>query len=132
MNLFLDTSVLVRYLTGAPPEMFERARQIIDREEALRLTEGVVAETAYVLTSFYDVPRAVVVDHLIEVVQLENITTHNLDKGTVILALLLCRPSGRVSFADALLWATARSAGAAVVYSFDGRFPVEGIELRRS
>lgn len=45
-------------------------------------------------------------------------------------ALLLCRPSGRTAFADALLWAEARASRAAL-YSFDERFPETGIDLRR-
>ena len=39
---------------------------------------------------------------------------------------MLCRPSGRVSFADALVWAAARSQTDASVYSLDERFPDEG------
>lgn len=47
-------------------------------------------------------------------------------------ALLLCRPSGQVSFADALVWAAARSQANAAVYSLDERFPDEGITVLRS
>jgi predicted nucleic acid-binding protein len=54
-----------------------------------------------------------------------------LDKGAVIQGLLLCRSSKRVSFADAMVWAAARSAGAEAVYSFDERFPAGGIAIRR-
>jgi hypothetical protein len=32
MNNFLDTSMVVRYLTGDPPEMAEKAARVIDRE----------------------------------------------------------------------------------------------------
>ena len=40
--------------------------------------------------------------------------------------------SARVSFADAMLWAVARSAGAAArVYTLDARFPASGIDVRR-
>ena len=44
--------------------------------------------------------------------------------------LELCRPSGRVSVPDALIWAMARAQPPSVVYTFDRRFPAEGIELR--
>lgn len=40
----------------------------------------------------------------------------------------LCRDSKRYSFTDAFLWAQARVLGVAI-YSFDGLFPSEGIEL---
>ena len=53
-------------------------------------------------------------------------------KDLVLEALLLCRPSGRVSLADALVWAAARSQANASVYSPDGRFPDEGVRVLRS
>ena len=131
MSGFLDTSVVVRYLTGDPPESAEQAAKIIDEVDDLLVTDVVLTETAYVLTSVYQVPREVAVDHLIAFLQKENISPFALDKSLVLHALLLCRPSGRVSFADAMVWAAARSAGSQVVYSLDERFPGDGMEVRR-
>jgi predicted nucleic acid-binding protein len=127
----LDTSVIVRYLTGDPPRQAARASRIIDREPALVVTDVVLAETAFVLNSVYGVPRRAVVDGLVELLQRRNLAAFRLDKGAVIQGLLLCRPSNRVSFADAMGWAAARSAGAETVYSFDERFPSGGIVVRR-
>jgi predicted nucleic acid-binding protein len=129
MSGFLDTSVVVRYLTGDPPEMAEQAARIIDREENLLVTGVVLAETAYVLTSVYHVSRDIVVEHLIALLQKANISPFALNKDVVVQALLLCRPSGRVSFADAMVWAAARSTGNRVIYSLDERFPAEGVEV---
>jgi len=131
MTAFLDTSIVVRYLTGDPPELAEQAAQIVDGGENLEVTDVVLAETAYVLTSVYRVPQGVVVDHLITFLQKKNISAFALDKGIVLQALLLCRPSGRTSFANAMVWAAARSAGSKVVYSLDERFPADGLEVRR-
>ncbi len=131
MTALLDTSVVVRYLTGEPADLAARAARIIDQTPDLAISDVVVAESAYVLTSVYGVPRGQVVDHLIDLVQKRNLATVALDKGAVIQALLLCRPSGRVSFADAMVWAAARSTGAEAVFSFDERFPEHGIEVRR-
>jgi predicted nucleic acid-binding protein len=122
--------MLVRYLTDDPPNLAEQAAKVIDGEEGLQVTDVVLAETAFVLTSFYRVPRSLVVDHLIAFLQKENVTTFALDKGTVLQGLLLCKPSGRVSFADAMVWAAARSSGTNVVYSLDERFPRDGVEVR--
>jgi predicted nucleic acid-binding protein len=129
---YLDTSVIVRYLTGDVPEMARRAAGIIDEEDDLTVTDVVLVETAYVLTSVYKVPREVVVNTLIAFIQKENISTFPLDKGSVLQAMLLCRSSGRVSFADAALWSTARYSGSGVVYSLDERFPADGIEVKKS
>ncbi|MBI4337998.1 MAG: PIN domain-containing protein [Chloroflexi bacterium] len=122
--------MVVRYLTGDPPALAEQAAQVIDSEEGLQVTDVVLAETAYVLTSVYRVPRSLVVDHLIAFLQKENISPFALDKGLVLHALLLCKPSGRVSFADAMVWAAARSAGSTVVYTLDERFPGDGLQIR--
>jgi len=128
---WLDTSVVVRYLTGDPPELADRAAAVIDGETELVLTSVVLAETAYVLTSVYGVGREVVVDHLIELLQKDNLSVADLTPEAAVSALLLCRPSGRVSFADALLWGAVRSAGDGVVVTFDERFPDAGVEVRR-
>ena len=130
MTRFLDTSVLVRYLTGLPPDEAVVAGSIIDRSELLTIGGVALAETAYVLASVYRLPRESIVDRLLEFVQRENIDTHGLDKGYVIQGLLMCRPSGRVSVSDALIWAEAKSSGGDTVYSFDARFPSDGIEVR--
>lgn len=127
----LDASVIVRYLTGDPPRQAARASRIIDHEPALVVTDVVLAETAFVLNSVYGVPRRAVVDGLVQLLQRRNLAAFRLDKGAVIQGLLLCRPSNRVSFADAMVWAAARSAGAEAVYSFDERFPSGGIVVRR-
>ena len=126
---FVDTNVLVRYLTGEPSELAERAVEILDDPEPLTLSELVLVETAYVLESVYGVARARIVDALIELVQRRNLRPLHLSKAQICEALELCRPSGRVSFTDALIWAQAREAGAERIYSFDRRFPDHGVEI---
>ncbi|HEX3528468.1 MAG TPA: type II toxin-antitoxin system VapC family toxin [Thermoanaerobaculia bacterium] len=126
---FLDTSYLVRYLTNDPPEMAEQAARIIESEEPLVLSEVALAETAYVLIAVYGTARDRLVDALLEVVQLRNIQMANLSKPIALEALRLCRGSKRVSFADALLWAQARERGVDAVYSFDRRFPSDGVKI---
>ncbi len=130
MSGFLDTSMIVRYLTNDPPDMADKAAGIIDGEDDLYVTDVVIVETAYVLTSVYDVPRSVVVDYLITFLQKKNMVPFSLDKGNVLQSLLLCRPSARVSFADAMVWAAARSSGDRIVYSLDERFPRDGLEIK--
>ena len=132
MSGFLDTSVVVRYITGDLEGLAQAATDIVDGEQELRITDVVLAEASYVLSSVYQLSRALIVDQLIEFVQKQNIIVYGVSKGFVIQALLMCRPSGRVSVADALIWAAARSSGSGVVYSFDQRFPDEGLEVRSS
>lgn len=128
---FLDTGVVIRYLVNDDRVLAERAQRIIVSPAELTLTDGTLGEIAHVLTRVYGIPRAAVVDELILLIRRPNVRLHALDLMITIQALELCRPSGRVSFADALLWAAARSAGATVIYTFDERFPADSLTIRR-
>jgi len=129
---YLDTNILVRYLTGDPPALAAKAARIVDDVERLIVTDAVVAETVYVLMNVYGVQRAHVVDHLVGFLRKKNIHTAGADKERVIQGLILCRPSGRVAFTDALVWAAASGSRTPVVYTLDERFPAGGIEVRTS
>ncbi len=128
---FLDTSVVVRYLVNDDQRLTEQAQRIIVSDTELSLTDATLAEIAHMLTRVYGIPRAAVVDELILLIRRPNMRLHGLDLALTIQALQFCRPSGRVSFADALLWASARSAGAPIIYTFDERFPADGLAIRR-
>jgi predicted nucleic-acid-binding protein len=125
---FLDTSVVVRYLTDDPPEAAARAAEIIDGAEVVVLSEVVLIESAYVLESVYGVARFDLVDALISLVQRRNIRLLNLSKPLALEALATCRDSRRVSFSDAVLWAEAIDSGAERIFTFDKRFPATGID----
>ena len=129
---FADTNVVVRYLTGEPREQATEAARLVESMEILEITDVVINETAYVLRTQYRFSRENIVDSLIRLVQRDNISVYAMDKDLVLQGLRMCRPSGRVSIADAMIWAAARSSGARVIYTFDQRFPDEGIELRQS
>src|SRR5690606_38877816 len=57
VSVFVDTNILVRHLTGAPPDLAARATRFLTQEHDLLITDLVVAETIYVLESFYRAPR---------------------------------------------------------------------------
>lgn len=130
MSGYLDTSMAVRYLVRDVPEMAEQAATVIDGEEILWITGVALVEADYVMRSVYLLPRAMVIDQLMALLRKQNIDCHGLDKGIVLQALLMCRPSGRISVADAMIWAAARSSGRNIVYTFDERFPTDGITVR--
>jgi len=132
MTAALDTSFVVRYMMGSPADSARQASEVIDSTEELEISGIALAETAFVLTTVYQVPRGRAADQLIDLVRKENISLTGLTKDLAIQGLLMCRPSGRVSIADALIWAEARSGGSEVVYSFDRRFPDDGLEVRTS
>jgi len=129
MTGFVDTNIIVRYLTNTPPDLGEAASRILEREDRLYLTDAALAEAAYVLTSYYRLPRTTVADSLIQLCQQPNIELFRLEKGFVLQGLYLCRESAKVSFDDALIWAAARSSDIKRVYTFDKDFPQAGIEV---
>jgi predicted nucleic-acid-binding protein len=131
MSSLVETSVVVRYLVQDQPQMAQRAAEIIEGPDDLVVTDVVLLETAHVLRSVYNVARDLIVDTLVAFVSRRNIAVLGLEKDLVLQALLLCRPSGRVSFGDALVWAAARSSRIEAVFSFDERFPGDSIEVRR-
>jgi predicted nucleic-acid-binding protein len=64
VSAFIDTNILVRHLTGDPPEMAARASRFLAQERDLLLADLVVAETVYVLESFYEATRAVIAESI--------------------------------------------------------------------
>ena len=126
---FLDTSVVVRYLTGDPSEQATTAATIIENTERLYLTGVAIAEASYVLRSFYSVSRDVVLGGLMDLVRRENIIVHGIERGLVVRAFGMCRGSNLVSVADAPIWTRARSSGNPVVFSLDRRFPNHGLDV---
>lgn len=126
---FLDSSVVVRYLTDDPPEMAARAAEVIDSSVELVLSEVVLVESAYVLESVYEVPRAELVDALMSLVQRRNIRLLNLSKPLALEALQMCRDSRRHSFSDAVVWAEGVESGTTRIFTFDRRFPSSGLDV---
>jgi predicted nucleic acid-binding protein len=104
---------------------------VIENQSNLLITDLVIAEIGFALRTFYSATREDIIDALIRLLRRTNIQVHNLAKEVVIDALLLCRPSNRVSIPDALIWAVASSEADGLVYTFDGRFPADGAEIRR-
>lgn len=128
---FLDANPVLRYLLADHPDHYARSRVLIESERHFRLSVLTLAEVAYVLTRTVGISREDTVDTLVELLNRANIDTHEVETDLAIRALYLCRPSGRVNFADALLWASANAAKPTTVWTFDEQFPVDGIEVRR-
>lgn len=127
----VDTNVLVRYLLQDDPEKGPAAARLLDSTEDLGVSLVALAETAFVLSRVYGVPRDRVVDELVVLLRKRNVAVLGADKALVASALLSCRPSGRVNYADALINADAQAHAVETLYTFDERFPSEGLTLKR-
>ena len=128
MSALLDTSVVVRYLMRDQPDLAAASARVIENEDLLLVSDVAIAEVAHVLMSTYGVARERVVDQLMALLQRDNVDMLHLPKELAIGALAKCRPSGRVSIPDALIWTAARAEDLPV-YTLDRRFPAGGITV---
>ncbi len=126
----LDTSVVVRYLTADHPRLSRRAAKIIEGDLELGITANCIAEIGFVLERRYGIVRDEVVEAINGILTRANVTTVDLDEAVAMAAVQMCKPSHRVSFADVIIWASARSLGIDAIYTFDERFPDRDVELR--
>jgi predicted nucleic acid-binding protein len=108
LTAFIDTNVLVRHLTGDPPDLARRATAFLAQAEELLLPDLIVAEMVYVLESFYEVPAEKVARLVRSVIAFNAIRT--LDPA-LLLRSLEVYVNHRIDFADAYLVASAESAG---------------------
>jgi len=116
MSAFVDTNVLIRHLTGDPVEMATRATSYLRTETELLVTDLVVAETVYVLESFYEIPRERVAVALRSLIALASVETVD---SALLLRALEVYEIDRIDFAEAYLVASAESTGVNRIASFD-------------
>ena len=116
MTAFLDTNVLIRHLTGDPPDMAARATAFLAAADELLLPDLIVAEVVYVLESFYEVPPGEVARLVRSVITFPRIRC--VDEVLLLRAAEIYE-TDRVDFAEAYLVASAEAAGVTSIASFD-------------
>lgn len=120
-EVLVDANVLLRHLTGQPPQLARQAAEIMRAAERGRFALVVVpltlAECVWVLETSYHHSRVAIADALLTLVQARGIVAR--ERDTVITALNLYRDTPRLDFADAYLAAVATVAGPPRIASFD-------------
>ncbi|GFG75882.1 PIN domain-containing protein [Mycobacterium botniense] len=116
MTAIIDTNVLVRHLTGDPPEMAARATAYLGTERELLLTDLIVAKTVYVLESFYEAPREQVAEAMRSLITFDSIVCVD---PALLLRSIEVYETDRIDFAEAYLVACAESTGVIKIASFD-------------
>ena len=114
--VFVDTNVLIRHLTGDPPEMARCATRFLTDTAALLLVDVVAAELVYVLESYYHRPRSAVAEALRAVIGFPAIRV--LDSDLLHRAIEVYEHH-RLDFPEACLVASAERSGVNAVASFD-------------
>ena len=116
MTAFIDTNILVRHLTGDPPAMAKRATAFLASQPELYLADLIVAETVYVLESFYKAPRDQVATAMRSLIAMRSMIT--VDPALLLRAIEIYDVD-RLDFAEAYLVACAESTGVGSIASFD-------------
>jgi predicted nucleic acid-binding protein len=116
LTAFVDTNILVRHLTGDPPDVARRATTFLGGTADLLLGDLIVAETVYVLESYYEAPRGQIANSIRSLIAFDSITTVS---PAVILRAVEVYETDRLDFAEAYLVACAESTGVNAVASFD-------------
>lgn len=117
-----DANILLRFLTGEPPELTSRAARLLERAErveiSLKVHPVVVAETVWVLGSFYKYSKEEIAGALVPLLTDYGLRVESL---RIVVSALESMAEKGVDFVDALLAETARARGEGVA-SFDADF----------
>ena len=124
MTAFVDTNVLVRQLTGSPPESAAASARLLASGETLLLPDLILAETIFVLQAFYAMPRARVAELTRGVLATGAV---RVEDPALLFRAIEIYETYRLAFADAYLVASAEQTGIGRIASFD-----RGIDRVRS
>lgn len=116
LSAFVDSNVLVRHLTGDPPDQAKRATAFLRGGESLILVDLVAAEVVYVLESVYEVERERVAELVRAIVGFPAVLVPD---QPLLLRALEIYEQYRIHFAESYLAACAEASGVGAVASFD-------------
>lgn len=131
---FLDTNVILRYLTRDDEAKARQALELLRRVESgaerVVLAPHVVAEVVFTLDRFYKTPREQIRELVRDIITLPGV--HLAGRALLLDALdLFAANSRKISFADAYSAAFMRSRGLAEIYSWDTDFDaIAGVTRR--
>ena len=122
---FLDTNIIIRYLTRDDPDKAARAYALLQAVEhnqrQVTTTEAVLAEVVYVLSSkrLYNIARSVIRQRLLDILALPGLRLAN---KSVYRRALDLYASINLDFTDCLIVARMEHAKITDVFSFDRDF----------
>jgi predicted nucleic acid-binding protein len=116
VTAFVDTNILIRHLTGDPPDQAARATVFLADVDELLLEDVIVAEIVYVLESYYGVPSDEVARLVRAVIAFDPIRVMN---PALLLRSLEVYEMHGVDFAEAYLVASVEASGVDKIVSFD-------------
>lgn len=120
---FLDTNILLRYLTRDDERKAKAALHLLQRiergEERVITTQAVIFETVFTLQRFYKVPRAEIRDLVLPIVMLRGVQISNKPLYAQAFDLYVAQ---NISLPDAWNGVFMRARGLTEIYSWDTDF----------
>jgi predicted nucleic acid-binding protein len=129
-RVFLDASVLVRYLSEDDPPRAFAAAQLIDGDHTVVISGVVLLETMHALRTSLGHENPELARALIRFVTRENVDLVDADKAHLVAALERSLATSARRISDAVLAATAEHAGCAWIATFDEAFSSPTIPSR--
>lgn len=111
----VDANIILRYLFTDSPAMSQKAKEILQNQEVLILTQ-VIAETIYVAEGVYNATRQEIVDSLLKILAFDNVY---LEHDDIVTMALNEYAATKLDFVDVLLFAYNQKTGLQVE-TFDG------------
>lgn len=124
-DAFVDTDVLIRYITGDDAAKKRAAASLFRRVEAgtdsLRAPDTVIADAVFVLSSLklYALPRTRIRTEIVNLLRYPQFKVHN---RRLLLRALDIYASTNLDFGDAMIAATMERRGDHELYSYDRGF----------
>jgi predicted nucleic acid-binding protein len=120
---FVDTDVVIPYLSGHDPDLMARAQSIIDVDARRVISVTVLLETAWVLDRTFRYRPRDIAAAIHGFLSRANIMVAELPKETVMTMIGRWREGRIGSIGDAMVAASMATYEAERIYSFDRRFP---------
>jgi len=121
--IYVDTSIVIRYLTGDDPERSPAAAAVIETEDERAISIVSILEAAHVLRSAYGYERRNIANALIGLLERRNLIVPEFLKDHVLRWLDAWRDGGADSIGDALIAASMSAHSAEAIVTFDRGFP---------
>jgi predicted nucleic acid-binding protein len=121
--IFVDTSVVIRYLTADDPARISAAIGIIETRAVRAVSVMSILEAAHVLRTAYAYERDNIASALVDLISRRNIVTPEVAKDHVLRWLGLWGSGAVGSAGDALIAASMSEHGAEAIATFDSGFP---------
>ena len=130
-RVFLDTSVLIRYLAEDDAPRALAAARLIDSEHLMVISTGSLLETVFVMRKQHGSRNPALGSALVQFLSRQNVLLADADVGAVVAGIERTLAHSERRIPDAILAAAAEQAGCAWIATFDESFVSPSVPSRQ-